>query len=189
MRRLAAGFLILTAGCAAQPTGGTTAGAAPQVVILVRHAEKASETDQDPSLSASGRARAAALAEALRDAAVSRVIVTHRRRTGETAEPLTTQHRLVPDTIAFGPNIADHVREVARQVRASAGTTLVVGHSNTIPGIVTELTGVALPDLCDADYSTLFVVSLPAAGRGRLIRSRFGAMDAGAATCAGREAR
>jgi phosphohistidine phosphatase SixA len=184
MRSIAACLVIIGAGCAAQRSSGTgDAAIAPQVVILVRHAEKANETDQDPSLSPIGRARAAALADVLRDAGVSRVVVTHRRRTGETAEPLTTRLRIAPDTIPFGRNIADHVKEVARRIRAIGGTTLVVGHSNTIPAIVTELTGVPLPDLCDGDYSTLFVVALPVTGPGRLIRSRFGALDGTAAEC------
>ena len=153
-------------------------------MILVRHAEKASETEDDPPLSAVGRARAEALADALRHAGVTRVIVSHRRRTGETAEPLTRALHIVPDTVPVGSSVPDHVKEVARRVRLGRrGTMLVVGHSNTIPGIVTALTGVPLPDLCDPEYATLFVVALPRSGPGRFARTRFGADDGAPTGC------
>jgi len=175
---------VLAAGCASRPpadVGVVGAG----TVILVRHAEKASETEPDASLSAAGRARAEALADALRHAGVTRVIVSHRRRTGETAEPLTRALGIVPDTVPVGSSVPDHLKEVARRVRLGRrGATLVVGHSNTIPGVVSELTGVPLADLCDAEYATMFVVTLPASGPGRFIRTRFGAPDSSATACA-----
>jgi broad specificity phosphatase PhoE len=186
MRLPALAFLVVISGCAANPSPEPTGRArASAVVILVRHAEKASETEQDPSLSATGQARAAALADALRHAGVTRVIVSHRRRTGETAEPLTSSLSIVPDTVPVTGSVPDHVREVARRIRESAagGATLVVGHSNTVPAIVTALTGIALVDLCDADYGSIFVVTLPPSGPGRFVRTRFGAMDESGTKC------
>ena len=183
MRSLAAALVSLAAACASNPQPATAVGSGSQVVILVRHAEKASD-EADPTLSATGRTRAAALAETLRHSGITRVIVSHRRRTGETAEPLTRPAGIVPDTVPVGRSVAEHVRAVARRVREGRGAvTLVVGHSNTIPGIVAELTGVPLPDLCDADYASLFIVTLPATGPGRFVRARFGAADESATRC------
>ena len=54
-------------------------------VIIVRHAEKASETERDPSLSDAGRVRAAALDSVLADAKVVAILVTQYKRTAETA--------------------------------------------------------------------------------------------------------
>ena len=52
-----------------------------------------------------------------------------------------------------------HASAVADAVRAHAGrTVLVVGHSNTIPAIIAALGGPKLPDICDTQYSNLFVL-------------------------------
>ena len=64
-----------------------TALAADRLVIIVRHAEK--ETDSmDPSLTAEGRARAAALAKALAGTRIDHVISTPVNRNTETAAPV-----------------------------------------------------------------------------------------------------
>jgi hypothetical protein len=55
---------------------------------------------------------------------------------------------------------------------------LVVGHSNTVPAIIAALGGPKLPDLCDAAYSNLFLLHLPADGSApRLVRSQYGVAD------------
>jgi hypothetical protein len=61
----------------------------------------------------------------------------------------------------------------------------VVGHSNTVPAIVTALGGPRLPDLCDASYATLFTVRLVDAGTPTVSRGVYGAPDPpGADRCA-----
>ena len=141
----------LVALCLATPLG-----AQPRAVYLVRHAEKASATDPDPMLSEAGAARARALADSLAGAGIQQVIVSPRRRTGDTAAPLVQRLGIPVVTVALS---ATHVADVAAAVRrAGPGAVLVVGHSNTIPAIVGALGGPKLPDLCDASYDTLFVV-------------------------------
>src|SRR5690349_17252309 len=57
--------------------------------IVVRHAERNTDWQgADPPLSPAGRERAEALAQALRDAHVDRIYVTHFLRNRATAEPL-----------------------------------------------------------------------------------------------------
>src|SRR5262245_7501052 len=68
----------------------------PTVVLVVRHAEKASPTAPDPSLSTAGRARARALAHVAGAASVDAIYVTQFKRTKETAAPLASELRLVP---------------------------------------------------------------------------------------------
>lgn len=157
---------------------------ATTLVILVRHAEKAAVPGNDPPLSEPGTARAQALRAALADAGVQAVLVTPLRRTLDTARPLLESTGLTPETVPIGG--ADHVRQVAEAVRRQAGrVVLVVGHSNTIPAIVGALGGPRLPDLCDANYATMFVLALPADGPTRLVRTRYGAAEpAGADQCA-----
>jgi broad specificity phosphatase PhoE len=152
---------------------------APVIVVLVRHAERASAPPDDPGLSDAGRARAEALAEALEHARVDAVITTQYERTRRTAEPLARGRQLTPVIIRAGADTAAHVREVATAVRLQppGSFVLVVGHSNTVPAIVGALGGPTLPDLCDAEYATLFALVLPADGAPRLVRSSYGAPD------------
>ena len=160
-------------------------------VILVRHAEKAGETETDPPLSEPGRARADALADALRDARLTGVIVSERRRTQETAAPATPEG-IVPDTIAIRDGVARHARAVAERIRVrhAGGTVLVVGHSNTIPAVMTALGAGPLPDICDPAYANLYILVLEGEARPRLVRATFGAPDPpGAADCPGMQAR
>jgi broad specificity phosphatase PhoE len=177
------------AGCAANPApGGSGAGAGvAATVILVRHAERASESDRDSPLSEAGRRRAEVLAEALADARVSGAVVTQRRRTQETAAPTLARAGVVPDTVLTTAD--EHPAAVAAAVRRLAaarpgGTVLVVGHSDTIAGIIGALGGPAMKELCAGEYERLFVLSLRPGAPAALLRARFGAADpAGAHDC------
>ena len=186
----------LALGLAAVPAAGQsssapTAGAArvrgdgTTLVLLVRHGEKAAAPADDPPLNEAGMARAQALKAALADAGVQHVIATPRRRTGDTARPLAEALGLTPELVPLSAG-ATHISAVADAVRRRAGeVVLVVGHSNTVPAIVGALGGPKLPDLCDAQYATLYVLAVPASGPARLVRSQYGAPDAAdAGSCA-----
>jgi broad specificity phosphatase PhoE len=169
--RLLPSLLIL---CAA-----SSAMAQPATVILVRHAERAAAPANDPVLTEAGAQRALDLAATLAGARVTSVITTHLQRTHLTARPLAEKLGLTPMVVrAAGPTAA-HVDSVAAAVRRrpAGDVVLVVGHSNTIPAIVGALGGPKLPDLCDAEYSTIFILEYPASGEPRLIRARYGAAD------------
>ena len=146
-------------------------------VILVRHAEKATDAGGDPPLSAAGKARAEALAAALADAGVSAILVTPLRRTRDTAAPIAQELGLVPQEIAVDGGAATHANAVAEAVRAQSGVVLVVGHSNTLAPIIAALGGPVLPDLCETSYAHAFVLGGIDA-EPRLQRWRYGAADA-----------
>jgi broad specificity phosphatase PhoE len=158
--------------------------AQPSLVVLVRHGEKQLTPADDPSLSEAGVARAQALAEALAHSTPSTILVSARKRTAETAAVVAKTTGITPTVI---PLDASHVQAVAAAVMRAKGVVLVVGHSNTVPAIVTALGGPKLPDLCDASYATMFVVTPAADGRPtQLVRASYGVPDApAAATCAG----
>lgn len=158
----------------------------PAMVVLVRHAEKATVGGNDPSLSELGQVRAKALATALADAGVTSVITTTFKRTVETGEVLATAHNIKAERVAIAGPTAAHVEAIAAAVRKHPGeVVLVVGHSNTIPAIVTALGGPKMPDLCDANYATMFVVHMSADGKpAHVVRTRYGAAEAdGADAC------
>lgn len=150
---------------------------APTVVIVVRHGEKAADGGDNPSLSDAGRARAQRLADIAEQAGVEFVLTTHLKRTKETAQPFVTR-RGVP-TRAFEltrANLAAHPKAVADEIRKNhAGrTVLVVGHSNTAPRIVNELTGRRFEDLDDpTEFDAIFVVILHAPGRAAVIKAKY----------------
>jgi phosphohistidine phosphatase SixA len=164
---------------------GAVAPLGAQTVILVRHAEKADVPGNDPPLSEAGSARAEALQAALQHANVRHVIVTSRRRTTLTAAAVIAAQHLQPVVIPYGDGDSAQVAAVAAAVRRipAGDAVLVVGHSNTVPPIIAALGGPALPDLCDASYSTIFVLELGSSPM-QLVRAHYGAPDPpGADTC------
>ncbi len=170
MRGSFARLLAVLAVCAAS----LGAQAAPTVVILVRHAEKGALPANDPPLTEAGVARARALVAALADARIDAVIATPTVRTRETARAVAEPRGLTIETVALAAKEA-HVGAVAEAVRRHTGqTVLVVGHSNTVPAIITVLGGPKLADLCDDQYSNLFTLIL-GAGPPQLIRGTVGA--------------
>ena len=150
--------------------------AQPSLVVLVRHGEKSTEGGSDPSLSDAGRVRAQALADALAMTTPTAIIVSSLKRTAETAAVVSSKTGVVPTVIAIGG--ATHVADVAAAVRKATGVVLVVGHSNTVPAIVTALGGPKLPDICDASYATMFVLTPGADGKSaQVVLTHYGLAD------------
>ena len=164
-------------------TATSAALSQPSTVILVRHGEKALEPPGDPPLSATGQQRARDLARALADAKVAMIVTTQFERTKATARPLADSLHATPVIVATGV-MKEHIDAIVAKVKSApkGSTVLVVGHSNTVPLIIAALGGPKMPDLCDAEYSNLFVLEMGEASR--LIRGHFGAGDApDAASC------
>ena len=51
---------------------------------------------------------------------------------------------------------------------------MVVGHSNTVPEVVGELTGTELDDIDDKEFDRLYVVSVCAGGGSTFALTRYG---------------
>ena len=127
---------------------------AQSTIFVVRHAEKADAT-KNPDLSEAGRARAEALAKALRDANITAIYATEFKRTQQTAAPLA---KALSITVTVLP-AQDSVALVAK-LRALSGNALVVGHGDTIPNLIKAL-GVSEPiSIAENDYDNLFVLVL-----------------------------
>ncbi len=148
---------VLLAACLL--TGALTAPAAmPDLVILVRHAERAAEPAGDPGLTPAGEQRAQALAQALAGLRVNAIVTTPLRRARDTAAPLAKALGLTPQIVeARG---AAHAPAVADVVRAQTGVVLVVGHSNTVPAVIAALGGPKLADLCETSFHHAFLLQL-----------------------------
>lgn len=154
------------------------------VVIVIRHAEKDSVPRGDPPLTQAGRARAAALIDALSSAHVQAIITTQLRRSRETAAPLAAALHIVPEIVPRGNSIEAHARAVSAAVRRHRGqTVLVVGHGETVGAIMSALGAPRQSDLCASDYSELFVLVLDESGA-RVTHESYGAPSATPADCA-----
>ncbi len=165
-RLLAATCLLALAACAAIPPLSPTVS-----YIVVRHAEKAGDDARDPSLSDAGRARAEALATLLRSRDIVAAYATDYRRTRDTAAPTAIAHDVsITSYDADAPAAA-----VATRLRRGRdhGTVLVVGHSNTVPGIVSALCGCEVAAIDESDYGNLFEVRIRGDAPPELAHRRF----------------
>ena len=136
---------------------GTAAAESP-AIFLVRHAERAAISGHVPSdtgLSDAGHARAEALAQALKDAQITAIYTSEYKRTKETAAPLAQSLGIRPEVIP-----GDDVRSLVKRLKASRGNVLVVGHSNTLPQIISALGVSARVTVAESDYDNLFLVLL-----------------------------
>jgi len=177
---LTAMFIAATCSCSLISNAGAQEGSGPPpLIILVRHAEKASDPSDDPPLSLAGMARARVLATALHDAGVTAIITTKYRRTKETAQPLADESRVTPErpTQDDPGDLGTHVAAVVAAVRRHVGETVVViGHTTTIPPIIAALGGPATTKICESSYGHLFVIA-SVMGKVRMMQSRYGAAD------------
>jgi phosphohistidine phosphatase SixA len=176
-RRMTLCFLAATIAAMASTTA---LQAKADLIILVRHAEK-SAGSQDPDLTEPGRERADALARALADMRLTAIITTQYQRTGLTAAPAAKQQSLVPRVVASEGDVQAHAAAIAAAADGlpDGSAALIVGHSNTIGPIIAALGGPRVPDLCDAEHATLYVLHRagPPPGGVRLLKTRYGAPD------------
>ena len=141
---------------------------AQQTVYVVRHAEKASDAmTGDVPLSDEGKARAARLAEILRDAGITAIYSTDTARTRATAEPLARAGNRMVRIYSDVSVLADSLK------REPDATALVVGHSNTVPELLAALGVRQKIEIGDRDYDNLFVVVPRPSGEPLLLRLRY----------------
>jgi len=148
---------------------------AQQTIFVVRHAERAdgggggmNTPATDPPLSAAGQERAARLAKVLRSADIRAIFTTEFIRTRQTAAP--TAQALPLPAVAIPSN--DPAAVIAK-ARAATGNVLIVGHSNTVPDLLTRLGIRAEIAIGDTEFDNLFVVVRPAVGDPTLVRLRY----------------
>jgi broad specificity phosphatase PhoE len=157
------------AGAPVTADDGVAGGADERLVVAVRHAEKV-DASADPALSEAGVERAVALAGVLADAGIERVLSTDYLRTRDTAAPTAEAFGL--DLEIYDPTDMPGLADALRNAPESA--ILVVGHSNTTPALVAELTGEPAEPMPDAEYDRLYRVWIAADGSTRVEVDRYG---------------
>lgn len=145
--------------------------ASTTTVFVMRHAEKATVPGDDPPLSPAGENRALALAEqfgrAPKGLGLDCIIVSEFKRTQDTVRPLA--NRLgIPVIVVPAEQGATAARRALSEYRG--GRVLIVGHSNTVPALIEELSGREVPAMSEAEYGVVYVVAVPRFSRPAVTR-------------------
>ena len=145
---------LISACTSAQPATGNDM----LNIYLVRHAEK--QTGSNPELTPAGAERAERLAHILAGEPVTEVWSTDTRRTKATATPTADAFGL--DVQLYDP---EDVSGMADRLREKTGVVLVVGHSNTVPGLAGQVSRKSPdPIFNEADYESLYRIEIDASG-------------------------
>jgi broad specificity phosphatase PhoE len=145
-------------------------------VLVVRHAPQIlGVAAGDPPLSTEGEARAASLARILGEthlkSRIAAIYTSDELRSRSTAAPLAQSLGITPEL-----DSEQDPRALARRVlhEHSGETILIVGHANTLPAIVSALSGAEdIPAVEASDYGSLYVITVPRIGRSGVLRLRY----------------
>ena len=155
----------------------------PITVFLIRHAEKEDEPRQDPPLRKEGIARSQELAHLLSGAGIKAIFTSQFARTKQTAEPLATKLGLTVASFTLKSNpsnprqiAVESTAEVTNKILERAGeSVLVIGHSNSIPDVIKMLGGDVVPTIDERKFDDLFIVTVYAKGKAKVVQMKYGA--------------
>ena len=162
--RLIGVVLVILFGFFAQP-----AAHAEQVVYLIRHAEQVLDVE-DPPLTNAGLRRAKAWAGILRDAGIRVIYITKKRRTKQTGKPIAEALNIPLKTMPRR-DVAGLVDRVRTEHAGDA--VLIIGHSGTIPRLLSELGYSKDVLIKKSDYDSLFIVVPKSEGDPIVLRLRY----------------
>ena len=152
----------------------THPAAKPEVVaeyIVVRHAEKSTDDARDPSLSEAGAMRAQSLARLLAATPIDAIYATSYKRTQQTARPTAAARSLAVTTYDAKLPAATFVAQL--RAAHAEGAVLVVGHSNTVPEIVSALSGQPVEPMSETAFDHLYRVTIDSNGVATLVQARY----------------
>lgn len=161
--------VCLLAASSLVPLGEVEAQSDATVVYLVRHAERAEDGTSDPVISLPGWDRARLLATMLQDAGLTNIHTTDFQRTRGTGRPIS-EATGIPMEVYNPRDLAGF----AEELREMGGRHLVLGHSNTTPGMVSALGGDPGSGIDEMEYDRLYIVTLTDDGASTVL-IRFGA--------------
>ena len=160
------------------------------VILVVRHAERNDLESCSPAtvkgrpnptlaLTAGISARAQALAHVGGEDGIAAIYASEFCRTQQTVQPLANQLGLTVNVVdqfeADGTTI--NIDGLIEQIWANntGQVVLVVGHNNTVPVIVKELSGISIASIDETDFDNLYMVVVPRWwGRTKVVRLKYG---------------
>ncbi len=143
-------------------TGAVIIAAQDKTIVLVRHVEKDSSPTADkadPELSAEGKARAERLDKVVKRYKPHEIFSTPFKRTRHTAEPIAK--RRGKEIQNYDPaKPADLVSKIMDPASKTVHY-LVVGHSNTIPGLANMLAKKEIfRNLLESEHGVIWVIKI-----------------------------
>jgi broad specificity phosphatase PhoE len=145
-----------------------------KTIVVVRHAEAEPESaGPQRQLTTQGQRRAQELARVLGETPLEAVYSTGLARSKLTAEPVAKAARVPITTI-------DDTRKTIAALGAApwGSTTVVVGHSNTVPDIVAGLTQRPFPANLPVTHDRIWIMTVARDGQVQVVRLRYGEPDA-----------
>jgi broad specificity phosphatase PhoE len=139
-------------------------------VILIRHADRTSSTNSDPPLNTKGEARVQKLIHVLGQSGIEAIYHSHFIRSKQTAQPLA----------AHLPGIAtkqlDEALEIKNNILAhhAGKAVLVIGHSDTVPDLINQLSAGRMPVINDSEFDNLFIVTVLGTGKASITHLKYG---------------
>jgi len=154
-------------------------------VFLVRHANRADEPRQDPPLNDKGVSRSHELARLLGSSGIKAIYTSQFLRTKQTAEPLARLLgvTVTPMTLKSNPTnprlvSEQSTTEIIEKILARPGeTSLVIGHSNSVPDVIKMLGGDMVPVIDEKKFDDLFVVAVYAKGKAKVVHMKYGSAE------------
>ena len=128
-----------------------------KTIILVRHAEKADATSQDPELSTEGKQRAERLAKVGGKYKPGAFYTTNFKRTRDTLGPLAAKRK---QTVAiYDPR---KPAELLDQItKSKIKRHMIAGHSNSVPGLANFIAKKdVFKNLDESEYGVIWVLRM-----------------------------
>jgi phosphohistidine phosphatase SixA len=141
-------------------------------VVLVRHAEKKIEPNNpDPDLAPAGLERAQEIARMFGNSGVNVIYATQFKRTQQTVKPLSDRIG-IPATLLDANQTEELVRQIQTTQRGK--TIFVAGHNNTVPPVLSGLSGESFPLIPESEYDNLYIVTIYRFGKAKVMKLKYG---------------
>lgn len=141
-------------------------------VILVRHAEKKIEPENpDPDLAPEGFERAQEIARVFADSGINVIYATQYKRTQQTVKPLSDRTGVTVSLLD-----SKQTDELVSRIQTThrGQTIFIAGHNNSVPAIVTMLSGETYPLIPESEYDNLYVVTIYRFGKAKVLKLKYG---------------
>ena len=141
-------------------------------IILVRHAEKNIEpNNQDPDLSPAGFERAQEIARVFGETGINAIYATQYKRTQQTVKPLSDRTGVAVKMLQ-----ANQTDELVKQLQTTnrGQTVFIAGHNNTVPAIVSTLSGDTYPTIPESEFDNLYIVTIYRFGKAKVVKLKYG---------------
>jgi len=135
----------------------TAVAAQDKTIILVRHAEKADATSQDPELSAEGKQRAERLVKAIGRYKPGAFYSTNFKRTRDTLAPFAAKRKKTVEV--YDPRKSSDL--VDSIMKSKIKRHIVAGHSNSVPGLANLIAKKDIfKNLDESEYGVIWIIRM-----------------------------